>query len=184
MGTTGLVSQAFGRNDSEAMKLLFKRGILTALGVSLVLICFQNQFIDIGLYFFEVNEVAESLIHDYFVIRIWAAPATISLFVIIGWLLGAQNSRLTLLLAIVINLFNAIISYLLVWHFDLGIKGVAYGTLMAQYVGLITGIIILLTRYEFSSTDFLSFNATISKGWKEFFTVNRDIFIRTQYCLF
>ncbi|MBL4709338.1 MAG: MATE family efflux transporter [Flavobacteriales bacterium] len=184
MGTTGLVSQAYGRNEPEKMKDLFVQGMIVSFCISLLLICFQNQLIELGLWFFEVDEITEQLIRNYFGIRIWAAPATISLFVIIGWLLGVQDSKLTLLLAIIINLSNAIISYFLVWQLNLEIVGVAYGTVIAQYTGLITGLLILKLKYQFSIFKFYSRIRFTTKAWKEFFMVNKNIFIRTLCLLF
>lgn len=185
MGTTGLVSQAFGREDKGAMKILLVRGAIVSFGISLLLICFQNQLIDLGLCFFEVDAITEGLILSYFEIRIWAAPATIGLFVIIGWLLGAQDAKSTLLLAVVINLSNSIISYLLVWRFKLDINGVAYGTVIAQYTGLLVGLLILRLKYRGFFNDNISSSASsMREGWKEFFVVNGDIFIRTLCLLF
>lgn len=184
MGTTGLVSQAYGRNEPRNMSILFVRGMIFSMSISFLLICFQRQIIDLAIHFFNVDAITEGLIKDYFRIRIWAAPATISLFVIIGWLLGVQNSKLTLFLAIIINLSNALISYFLVWQLNLDVSGVAYGTLVSQHLGLFTGIIILRRKYQFSITKCLFLESIKGGGWKEFLGINKDIFIRTLCLLF
>ena len=80
----------------------------------------------------EVAEVAR----DYFYVRIWAAPATLMLMALKGWFIGMQDTKSPMAVDILVNVVNMIASYYLAVHTPLGVVGVAWGTLIAQYCGL------------------------------------------------
>ena len=94
----------------------------------------------------DVSATSFNLIDSYFSIRIYTAPASIVLFVINGWLLGIQRPRLALIIAVLINVVNILVSVVLVQSFGLGIKGVAIGTLIAQYAGLSLGVFFIYKK--------------------------------------
>ncbi len=82
-------------------------------------------------------------------------------------------------LAILINLLNVGANYFFVYGLGMKSDGVAWGTLIAQYVGLIAAIVILIRYYgsilkQINRRAMLQMNAL-----RRFFTVNRDIMIRT-----
>lgn len=51
------------------------------------------------------------MVSKYFDIRIYAAPATLGLYVIFGWFFGVQNVLIPLVLTLFINILNIILSY-------------------------------------------------------------------------
>ena len=179
MGTTGFTAQAYGAGNMKETALIFGRSIMVAMVGGLFLILLQAP---IDWFTFSViasSPHVEALASEYFYIRIWAAPATLGLYTIMGWFLGMQNARIPMFLAILINVINVGANYMFVYGFGLRSDGVAWGTLIAQYVGFTTGIILLL-RYHASIMKQWSFQAMLQmKAMKRFFKVNRDIMIRT-----
>ncbi|MAY82733.1 MAG: MATE family efflux transporter [Flavobacteriales bacterium] len=187
MGTTGMVSQAFGREDKEAQIRLLQKGLTISLLGGILIILFQWPLRELALQILSPENEVLPLLSRYIDFRIWAAPATISVFVLTGWLLGMQDSRSALYLALVINGSNAILSVLFVYGFGYTIGGVAIGTVLAQFLGFIFGLILLARKYDLGPSKILHklrSNLREGKAWKEFISVNSDIMIRTLCLIF
>jgi MATE family multidrug resistance protein len=118
----------------------------------------------------------------YFRIRVWAAPAALGQFALLGFFLGMQNARLPMVVLITINIINIICNYLFVMKLGMGSDGVALGTVIAQYSGLFTALFFFRKHFR-NWFKYWSLRATLQWGkLKEFLKVNQDIFIRTM-CL-
>lgn len=179
MGTTGLVAQKFGQEKIEASLIYLKRGLYLAIGGGIILLLLSNWIIDLSIHIFQIDVEIQRLISDYFFIRIWAAPFTISIFVITGLLLGMQDAKSSLFIALVINLLNVLLSSLFVLYFDLEIRGVAYGTLLAQLLGFAAAIWLLGSKYKLGFRLLLNAADEDRISWIDYLKINGDIFIRT-----
>lgn len=105
MGITGLTAQAYGARDSEESTLLLKRGVMVALLIALLLLILQPLIAALSFYLMDASPEVERLARSYFHIRLWAAPATLTLHVFHGWFLGMQNAKYPMFLTIVVNLW-------------------------------------------------------------------------------
>ena len=76
------------------------------------------------------------------------APATLGLYAFIGWFLGKQNATIAMVITIVVNVLNAFISYYLVTYLAMETKGVASGTVIAQYIGFLLAIVLFFIYYK------------------------------------
>lgn len=180
-GTSGLTAQAFGRKDIAGIRDVFRMSITVAIACGVTVFAFQRPIEMISGWLIAPSEEVWNLAISYFRIRIWAAPAVIMLFAMNGWFVGMQNSRIPMYIAIGQNIINIIASYLLVFHFDMGIEGVALGTVISQYVGLAAAF----TLWHFKYNEIFR-QKTTEKGdvsYSQFFTVNRDIFFRMIFML-
>jgi len=182
MGTSGFTAQAWGRNDHPETILVFSRAFFIALVVSLLLLALQKPIEILSFAVLKGETRVEELAMTYFRIRVWAAPAALGQFALLGFFLGMQNARLPMFVLVLTNVINVICNYLFVMKFGMGSDGVAYGTVIAQYSGLI--IALYFFRKHFSHLfPHWSFRATTQwKQLKVFLMVNKDIFIRTM-CL-
>ena len=179
MGTGGMTSQAYGsRNDNECRNIL-----LRSLGISIllatILIMLQTLIVSIAFLFIDTSPEVKTYASEYFHICIWGAPAVLGLYSFTGWFLGMQNSRYPMFIAITQNVINIAASLFFVKEMGMKIEGVAYGTLIAQYAGLMMAIILGLKytkRYTWNISAAHIFNR---KSMSVFFKVNRDIFFRT-----
>ncbi|MEN8119727.1 MAG: MATE family efflux transporter [Bacteroidota bacterium] len=179
MGTSGFTAQAFGRKDSGRLTAILTHSLAIAVVGGFLLILFQYPIQKIGFYFIEGSEQIEVLAVQYFYIRIWAAPATIGLFALNGWFVGMQDARTPMILAILINVFNILLNVMFVYGFGLKSDGVAWGTLISQYLGFILAILFLLQKHNKLFKNFVLLKIIDVDLLKEFFRVNKDIFIRT-----
>jgi MATE family multidrug resistance protein len=130
------------------------------------------------------TEEVEILARQYFYIRIWAAPATIGLYALTGWFIGMQNTRFPMIITIFVNLLNIGFNFLFVLGYDMKSDGVALGTVLAQYSGLILAVA-LYWRYYRKLNKFWSLEGMMeTKAFKLFLHVNKDILIRTLFLIF
>ncbi len=182
MGTSGFTAQAFGEKNSQESILTLSRALFVAFIVGISLIVLQSPIGELSFWLLEGNANVEVLAKEYYSIRIFAAPATIGLYALSGWFLGMQNSRVPMIIAISINVTNIVFNFIFVYGLDMKSAGVAWGTLVAQYLGVILAIFFLIKKYSYL---FKHWNYKLVIKWqalRKFFTVNLDIFIRT-FCL-
>ncbi len=182
MGTTGITAQAYGKNDQSEIMLTMSRAFLVAMVLALLVIVLQNPIGELSFYLMNISEAQYSLVEEYYSIRIWAAPATLALFAMMGWFFGMQNAIYPLILTVTINVVNILLSYILVKEYGLGVAGVAYGTVIAQYTGLLMGLFLFWKKYR-TYFQHYSQKATVEiNALSKYLLINRDIFIRT-FCL-
>lgn len=183
MGTSGFTAQAYGARRLDEAVRIFIRAFAVALMIAAILILLQYPIALLSELIFKSSPSVLSLALSYFFVRIWAAPATLGLYAIKGWFIGMQNSKLPMWIAILINIVNIICSllFVVVLHWD--IRGVALGTVIAQYSGLAVGLFFVSLRYGklFRARLSLQFirDALQWRQMKDFFSVNGDIFLRT-----
>ena len=184
MGTTGITAQAFGSRDFQGTSHIFFRAMLIALAAGLLLFLFQSFLLQVGVVLFDTTpEVRQSLIL-YYRVRIYAAPATLSMYVIIGWFLGMQNAKIPMVLTIVINTINILGSFYFVEHVGMKAEGVALGTVVAQYSGLVLGCFLLFRKHRKIITCFRWKSIADREAVKSFLLINTDIIIRTLCLIF
>lgn len=184
MGITGMTAQEVGRkNTDESYRLLF-RGLLIAFGGAILLILLQTPLLQFALFLIDSNELVNKQIKHYFNIRIYAAPATIGLYAFMGWFLGKQNATIPMVITILVNVLNAMVSYYFVTSLGMKTDGVALGTVIAQYVGFVLSVILFLLYYrkEMVATAFQNILEWVAI--KKFILVNTDILIRTLCLIF
>ncbi|MBD3414164.1 MAG: MATE family efflux transporter [Candidatus Aminicenantes bacterium] len=184
MGTTGLTAQAYGRNDPKEIIAILARGLLVAAAGSLVLIALQSVISWFGFSLIPGEESVKSLAEQYFFIRIYAAPATLALYVFYGWFLGMQNAKYPMFLTVLVNLVNIGFNVFFVSFLGMKSDGVALGTVCAQYTGLGLAVILFVSKYRHHVKDYESKIVLKLESVKLFFSVNRDIFIRTICLVF
>lgn len=179
MGTSGFTAQAWGRRDLQETIMVFSRAAFIAIALSLLLLIFQRPIEWLSFLLLNGEKEVEVLATSYFRIRIWASPATLGQFALLGFFLGMQNARLPMIVLVSSNVINILFNLLFVMEFGMGSDGVALGTVIAQYSGLLIGIF-FLRKYFSRLFRYISVEATLN--WiklKNFLNVNKDIFIRT-----
>lgn len=193
MGTSGFTAQAYGAKNMDEAVRIFIRAITIAFAVAVLLLILQWPISRLSLLIFQVEqgENVISLALAYFFVRIWAAPATLGLYAVKGWFIGMQNSRLPMWIAIFLNIVNIVCSLLFVLVFHWGIRGVALGTVIAQYSGFAVGLFFLVKNYGHLFRNYAKNESSESGSlpllrsalqWSQmrrFFKVNGDIFLRT-----
>lgn len=175
MGTSGLTAQAFGRGDYKETSRMFLRALSIALVLGLVILLFRVPVAHSAVKMMNGDAIAL----EYVKARVWAVPACIILFGFHGWFTGMQNAIIPMAVAVFVNLLHIVVSYFLAMRCDMGILGIAYASVVAQWAGVGLAVILLVLRYG---------KLLVIRGlegvyaWaplREFFGVNRDIIIRS-----
>ena len=196
-GTGGLTAQAFGRwrsGISEAVRditLTLKRALGIALGSGLLLVALQWVVVQVAFLLVDCSSEVQELATQYFYIRIWAAPATLSLFAFKGWFIGMQDTVRPMTSDLIVNFTNILLSVGLAFGYAglpaLGFAGVAYGTLIAQWTGFAYAALAVWSRYgrlfREARDSFAPLGMTEGTGngsWRAFFVLNGDLFIRSM----
>ena len=179
MSTTGFTSQAYGEGDTEKIAVNLFRPLIIAFSIGFVLILLKDITQTVSFNLLQSEAETEKLAASYFNIRIWAAPASLSLYGFYGWFIGMQNSRYPFFIAIFINIVNIALSYFFIYHLNMKSDGAALGTVAAQYSGVLLSMLLLFKKYrKYLNINFFnkSFNKKDIVG---LFKVNTNIFIRT-----
>jgi MATE family multidrug resistance protein len=180
MGTVGLVSQAYGKEDYSEIFNIILRNLVFVLVISLIIISLQGYIYRLSLNIFELSETTEKFYQDYFQIRIWSAPAELTLYIITGFFIGLQKTKISSLAIGLFSILNIILSIIFVSKFDLNIKGVAYGTLFSALFISISFLIYTFLYLNRMSKLKIKFDELIDlKKIKNIFNININIFIRT-----
>ena len=188
VGTSGLTAQAFGSSQPsefsgqtppECRKIL-TQSLTIALLAAFAIWAIQYLFVTAVLAIVPCSAEVASVARDYFYVRVWAAPATLMLFTFKGWFIGMQDTKSPMAVDILVNVVNMAASYYLAVYTPLGVVGVAYGTLIAQYSGLMLAIGILCIKYGIIHIGLKEIIAAMQ--WPEIrrmMALNGNIFIRS-----
>lgn len=178
MGTSGITAQAFGAKDFTTTTAMLVRavGISAVLGVLMLLL--QYPLGELSLRIMNGNQI----VSDYFYARIWAVPAGIMLFGLNGWFTGMQNAVIPMVTSITINVLHVLLSLWFVFGFDMGIVGIAYASVVAQWSGMTLSVLLLVIFFRKHLRPVTLMQVVEMGALKEFFAVNGDIIIRT-FCI-
>ena len=144
MGTTGLTAQARGAGDHAELALILGRAVAIALAAGLALILLQWPIRAVVFAALGAPPRVDSLARGYFGIRIWAAPATLANYALLGWFIGLGRADIGLILQLVLNVANVLLDLLFVWVFKWDVRGVAAGTTLAECLASGVGMAIAL----------------------------------------
>ena len=184
MGTTGITAQAFGEENKTESVMTLVRALFVAGLFSFLILLLQVWIADLSFWLVEASPEVEHYTRIYFNIRILTAPATLGLYAINGWFLGMQNARYPMIVTVVLNVLNIVLDVFFVYSLDMHVDGVAWGTLIARYVGLILAVVLLVVKYRGWLKAYVREKLLELEPIQKFFSVNRDIFIRTLCLIF
>ena len=184
MGITGYIARAYGADDETLISQTMLRFLLLGLVLGVAVILLRNPLINFALYLIHSTDNVETYAAQYSLIRIWSAPATLCVYVFTGIFVGLHNTRMALVLQLVLNLTNIALDLLFVPVLEWGVPGVAWATLIAEYSAAILGFV-LLRRKIHEALKNADWNQILEIGaLKEMMQTNGNIFIRTICLVF
>jgi len=140
MGTTGPTAQARGAGDHGEVRMMLGRSLLLAATAGCALVALQGVILGVAFRFIDASAQVEQLAREYFLIRVWALPAVLCTYAIIGWLYGLRNVRTPLVIQLFTNGVNIALDLLFVFGLGMGVAGVAVASVIAEYAGLALGV--------------------------------------------
>ncbi len=184
MGTTGLVAQAIGREAHSDVRNLLGQSLIMAVVIGALLIIFGSPLISLGLWLLDGSEVATPLAREYAEIRLWSAPAVLANYAILGWFLGQQNARVTLMILMLTNSVNIVLDLWFVVGLGMTSGGVALASVIADYSALTFGGYLVLRQLGHLEGCFQRQRFVVVSVYSALFNVNANLFVRTLGLLF
>ena len=185
MGTVGIVARLFGRSDYREIVKTLLRNFLFAILIALAIIIIKPYLLILIKNFFITSAETQALIKTYVSVRVFSIPAEFTIYILVGFYLGIQKTKISSLLIIILSILNIVFSSILVLSLNLDIFGVALGTVIASYI---TAIIFSFFTYNFILRKFQvkpTFqNLLVPSKILRLLTINFDIFIRTLLLTF
>ncbi|MGI9420141.1 MAG: MATE family efflux transporter [Geminicoccaceae bacterium] len=179
MGTTGLIAQAYGAGDRFGLQAGFLRAFGLALIIALLMILMTDPIIKAAGWIFSPTDRVGEGSSIYLQIRLLAAPAALVNMVILGWLLGVQDSKSPLYLLLLGNGLNMVLDVVFVFGLGFEVAGVAWATVIAEYATLLVGL--CFVRHRFGKPEpGLSWRSLADwSAFRRLATVNGDIVLRS-----
>jgi multidrug resistance protein, MATE family len=179
MGTTGVIAQALGQQDTFEIKAILLRTLLLAIFLASLILLSHPFIIGLSFTFIDSSAAIKTLTETYFNIRVWCSPATLINYVLIGVFIGLQNTRNSLAIVVSTNLTNIVLDIVLVIILNQGIAGLAFATVLSEYTGMITGLLLLRTALPKNNTPEFKNPIFSFEKIKYQLVINNNIFIRT-----
>jgi len=185
MGTTGITSQKLGEKDFEEVCFSLLRPLLIAFLIGILIYSLKNLIYESSIYFLTPNGQIQEFYKEYLFVRMIGLPAGLINMVFLGWFFGIQKTKLVMLQLIIINLVNIFSSLYFSVFLELGIYGVAIGSVCAQISGLFVSIVIFLNYYK--KLNFKNLNLILLlklNGFFQLFSISKNLFLRTMCLVF
>ncbi len=182
MGTTGLTAQAVGARDSGETAANLARALIMAVVIGLLLVMLQVPIRSVSVWLLGASERVAPHVQSYVAIRIWAAPAGLANFAILGWFIGLGRASIAFYLQLILNGLNIALALLFVLVLEWGVVGVATAALSAEFVAVAIGLIAVRWELRRRNATTTIYAITQFNRLNRLFAVSRDILIRTA-CL-
>lgn len=193
-GTGGMTAQSYGEATTaqpsstkcdtspyEECCHILLRAQLTCGIMALLLLALQQPLFRLAMWFIAPDASLQPIIHTYYNICIWGTLPSLSLYAFTGWFVGMQNTTLPMIISITQNVVNICLSCLFVYGMGMKIEGVAMGTLLAQWSGVLMALLMVRMRYAALWRGIKLKGAVRMAEMKRFFIVNRTLFYRTLF---
>lgn len=180
--TTGLTAQAFGAGNKaeEQATLLRASGVALVFGLAIVLV--QAPIAWIGFAGMGAPPEVTAAGRAYFFVRIWSAPFMLINYVVLGWILGRGEAGTGLLLQTVLNGVNIAVSVWFVLGLGWGVEGAALGTVVAEIVTAVLGVLLVAMRMSGRPIPLLALLLD-RNPLRRMVAVNSDMMIRSLVLL-
>ncbi len=174
MSTSGLIAQAYGADDEVLATDVLRKSLLLAAAIASLILLLQFPLFRGAAWLTAARAEALHEFATYFFTCVWGAPAILLNYSLSGWFIGRQDTRTPMYAAILQNVVNIILSASFVYLLDMGIRGVALGTVLGAWSGTLYMAFCLRRSAR-------SLFSPIGQGigWGSLFSINRDIFLRT-----
>ncbi len=176
-GTTPRVGRHVGTGDRAAAGRVVVRALtLAVLAGAIALAALQLLAVPL-LRLMGAGEVLMGPALDYLRIRACAGPAVLLITAGHGAFRGYQDTRTPMIITIGFNLINVALDPLLIFGLGWGLAGAAAATVIAQWIGAITFLVLLLhTRREEMGIELM---VPRLRALLPFLKVGRDLLVRT-----
>ena len=196
--SSGLSAQALGQLASSAenptnatanstnaapspLLSILQRALLLAFVIGAILLLAKPWLIDFGLQALSANPNSGMAAKTYLDVRFWGVIAELMNFAFIGWFAGQGKTRYMLYQQGFIAVLNIILTLFFVFGMQMGLVGVALGTTIAFWLGVLLALWLSCQHLNISWAALFQVDRQHFTKEKilRLFSLNKDIFIRT-----
>ncbi len=176
-----LIKGQSGTHQPSPLLSILQRALLLAFGIGALLLVAKPWLIDYGLQALSANPDSGIAAKTYLDVRFWGVIAELMNFAFIGWFAGQGKTRYMLYQQGFIAIINIILTLFFVFALDMGLVGVALGTTIAFWLGVVLALWLSRRHLELPWSALFSANPQDFARYKmlRLFSLNKDIFIRT-----
>ena len=183
MGTTGLAAQAFGARDDREIWATLNRGLVIAAALSALVVALQVPVVEMALWLVDASAAVETLAGGYFHVRVWAAPAALANYVVLGWLIGLRRAGSALAIQVFMNGLNAALDLVFVIGFGWDVEGVALASALSEYAALVLGLALCARVLRVERVRRNTRALWDAGRFRRLAEINGDIFVRTLFLI-
>lgn len=137
MATSGSTAWVFGRSGVAGAVAWLRRLVPLTFGLGILLLLASSLLIPLGLAFYAPPAELASGAQEYLHIRRWSAPLILMNLLLAGWFVGIQHTRVNLWATVCAQVVNILLSVFFVYVLQLGITGVALGSVFGDAAAFI-----------------------------------------------
>lgn len=179
MGTTGLTAQALGAGNTAEVRAWLARAAALGLGISVLIVALQIPLMRLAVTIVGPSAEVEELATDYYLVRVWGAPAALGIYALTGWFFGIQNTRAALVLQVFMNGLNILLDLWFVLGLGWGVEGVAAATVIAEFSAVALGMVLVRSELLRIGGRWNFGQLRNTHRLKRMVRVNGDIFLRS-----
>ena len=178
LGLTPIVGEHFARGEYRRTAQYLQCSIVSYTLFGVVFMILQLLSVPLLYKLGQPVEVVDMAV-PYYELMAYSLPAIMLYGCFKQFLEGMGDTTTPMVIAIFQNILNILLSLLFVYSFGMEIRGVALGTLLAQWGGLVLAVVLCWYNYG------RLWSSKVWDGlWRRdrlaaLFSVNRDIFLRT-----
>jgi MATE family multidrug resistance protein len=181
IGAQTEVAQADGRGQPEQARQIASLALVMALAFGSLLIVSLYPLAHALAGLMGASGAVQDAAVDYMQIRLFGAPAVLVMLVSFGVLRGLQDMRTPLWIALGINVLNIVLDWLMIFGRGaipaMGVAGSALASTASQWLGALTGMILIARRLGLSGSFSLQDITKLLRA-------GSDLFIRTGLLTF
>ncbi len=184
LSTSGLSAQATGAGDPQALAFVIGRSFLLGLLIGAILLALSPVIGPLAIGLIGGSPDVQNAASTYFGWRIFAAPAALANFAILGWFIGQGRSLEAFFIQVLLNLCNMVLSSIFVLSHHDGIAGVGMAALISEYAGLFFGMFMVVRRLHLMDQRIPLHGLFELATLRPLLAANADIMVRTLCLLF
>ncbi|PNK61699.1 MATE family efflux transporter [Psychrobacter sp. FDAARGOS_221] len=165
--SSGLAAQALGRqvatgkSGTELADILFRSLGLAVILAAILWLC-KDWVIALGLQLLGAQPSSQQAAHTYIDIRYFGIVFELMNYAFIGWFAGQGKTKQMMMVQLLISTINIVLTLSFVYLLDMGLKGVALGTVIGYAIGCSTAF--LLARRILSQNSLSQANSKTTKS--------------------
>lgn len=148
VGAATLMSVKLGQKDYQTAQNILGNVVVLNLILGIVFGVIALVFLDPILYFFGASETTIPYARDYMEIILLGNVVTHSYLGLNALLRSAGHPQMSMYATILTVVINTILDPLFIYQFQMGIKGAAYATILAQIIALVWQFVVFSNKKE------------------------------------